>query len=45
MQTTNIASTKVSDLTSKVIAKLMLIIGAVGFVWILIFLLVAMIEK
>jgi len=45
MQTPNLASTKASAVTNKVIAKLMLITGIIGFVWILIFLLVAIIEK
>ena len=45
MQTTNSSSIKVADMVSKAIDKFMLLFGAVAFIWILIFLLVAMIEK
>ena len=45
MQTTNSPPIKVSDMVSKAIDKFMLLFGAVAFIWILIFLLVAMIEK
>jgi len=42
---TNIFSTKPSDLLSKVINKLMIAIGTIALVWILAFLVVAMIDK
>jgi hypothetical protein len=45
MQSTNISSNKASDMVSKVIAKLMYFTGIVALVWLLIFLLVAMIDK
>jgi len=45
MQTTNSPPIKVSDMVSKAIDKFMLLFGAVALIWILIFLLVAMIEK
>jgi len=45
MQNTNSYPTKVSDLVSKAIDKVMLITGAVALAWILLFLLVAMIAK
>ena len=45
MHTSNILSTKVSGMVSKTIDKLMLVSGTVALVWILLFLLVAMIEK
>jgi hypothetical protein len=41
----NIFSTRVSDLVNKVIDKLMVASGTLALVWILAFLLVAMIEK
>jgi hypothetical protein len=45
MNTSNTLSPKVSGLVSKTIDKLMLVFGTVALVWILLFLLVAMIEK
>ena len=42
---TNVLSTKLSDMVSKAIDKLMVATGTVALVWILAFLLVAMIEK
>jgi hypothetical protein len=38
-------STKISDLTSKVIDKIMMAAGIIAYVWILAFLLVGMIAK
>jgi hypothetical protein len=38
-------STKISDLTSKVIDKIMMATGIIAYVWILAFLLVGMIAK
>ena len=45
MHTSHILSTKVSGMVSKAIDKLMLVAATVALVWILLFLLVAMIEK
>ena len=42
---TNLSSTKNSDFLSKVIDKLMVVIGTIALVWILAFLVVAMLEK
>lgn len=45
MPTTNSPTIKVSEMVSKAIDKLMLLFGTVALVWILIFLIVAMIGK
>lgn len=45
MQTINMSSTKVSEKVNKAINKLMLLFGSVALIWILAFLLVAMIDK
>jgi hypothetical protein len=42
---TNSDSTKVSDVTSKVIDKIMMATGIIAYVWILAFLLVGMITQ
>ena len=42
---TNSFNTKVSEVTSKLIDKIMVASGAIALVWILAFLLVAMIDK
>ena len=42
---TNSDSTKISDVTSKVIDKIMMATGIIAYVWILAFLLVGMIAK
>jgi hypothetical protein len=42
---TNSDSTKVSDVASKVIDKIMMATGIIAYVWILAFLLVGMIAK
>jgi len=41
----NIFSTKISCMVSKAIEKMMVVSGTIALVWILAFLLVAMIEK
>ena len=42
---TNSYPTKVSEITSKIIDKIIEATGAISLVWILVFLLVAMIDK
>jgi len=45
MQTIDSSPVKLSEMVNKAIDKLMFIFGTVSLVWILLFLLVAMIEK
>ena len=42
---TNISSTKVSDMASKIIDKVVMATGTLAIVWIMAFLMVAMIDK